>query len=291
MTPDGGAAAPPIAAAPRADAVAARGGWPASSTKRRCCSASALIPGVLGALFFAQTGQRHPLQSETALRAVRAGRSTASISSGCWSVRGQTLAMQTWRIRVVAADGAPPDARRARWPATSPAASPGSRRRRSSPSALHLPPWPSLGAVGRRDRRLRAARAGRAGAPVLARPRSAARAWSTAAASRRRACAQTASSLTSPVRMRTTLLDRGDEDLAVADLAGLGGLDDRVDAALGVAVLDDDLDLHLGQEVDDVLGAAVELGVALLPAEALDLGDGQARTRRSRPAPRALPRA
>ena len=32
------------------------------------------------------------------------------------------------------------------------------------------------------------------------------------------------------------------------------------------------LDLHLGQEVDDVLGAAVQLGVALLAAEALDLG-------------------
>ena len=26
---------------------------------------------------------------------------------GCWSIRGQTLAMQTWRIRVVAADGRP----------------------------------------------------------------------------------------------------------------------------------------------------------------------------------------
>ena len=40
--------------------------------------------------------------------------------------------------------------------------------------------------------------------------------------------------------------------------------------------LDRGLDLHLGQEVDDVLGAAVELGVALLPAEALDFGDGDA---------------
>ena len=28
----------------------------------------ALIPGVLGAVFLAQTGQRHPLQSDTALR-------------------------------------------------------------------------------------------------------------------------------------------------------------------------------------------------------------------------------
>jgi hypothetical protein len=33
------------------------------------------------------------------------------------------------------------------------------------------------------------------------------------------------------------VLDLGDEDLAVADLAGLGGLDDGVDAALGFAFL------------------------------------------------------
>jgi hypothetical protein len=37
-----------------------------------------------------------------------------------------------------------------------------------------------------------------------------------------------------------------------------------------------DLDLHLGQEVDDVFGAAIELGVALLAAEALGLGHGDA---------------
>jgi len=34
--------------------------------------------------------------------------------------------------------------------------------------------------------------------------------------------------------------------------------------------------LIVGQEVDHVLGAAVELGVALLATEALDLGDGDA---------------
>ena len=66
----------------------------------------ALIPGVLGAVFFAQTGQRHPLQGETALRIY------ALILYGVyfvwfWSRRGQTLAMQTWRIRVVTAAGAP----------------------------------------------------------------------------------------------------------------------------------------------------------------------------------------
>jgi len=65
----------------------------------------ALIPGALGALFLAQTGQRHPLQSDTALRAY------ALVLYGvyfvwCWSTRGQTLAMQTWKIRVVTMAGA-----------------------------------------------------------------------------------------------------------------------------------------------------------------------------------------
>ncbi len=64
-----------------------------------------LIPGVLGALFFAQTGQRNPLQSEAALRLF------AWLFYGVyfvwfWSARGQTLAMQTWHIRVVATSGA-----------------------------------------------------------------------------------------------------------------------------------------------------------------------------------------
>ncbi|MEO6364232.1 MAG: RDD family protein [Caldimonas sp.] len=63
-----------------------------------------LIPGVVGALFVAQTGQRHPLQSETALRLF------ALVLYGVyfvwfWSARGQTLAMQTWRIRLVTTGG------------------------------------------------------------------------------------------------------------------------------------------------------------------------------------------
>src|ERR1019366_6282399 len=53
------------------------------------------------------------------------------------------------------------------------------------------------------------------------------------------------------------LLERRDEDLAVTDLAGARRRLNR-------------LDDHLGQEIDDVLGVAIELGVALLAAEALD---------------------
>src|SRR6476469_287521 len=63
--------------------------------------------------------------------------------------------------------------------------------------------------------------------------------------------------------------DRGDEDLPVADAPGLRRCGDRLDGFLGERVRHDDLELHLGEEVHDVLGAAVELGVALLPAEAL----------------------
>src|SRR5690606_36180207 len=67
-----------------------------------------------------------------------------------------------------------------------------------------------------------------------------------------------------------------DEDLAVADLAGGRGLEDRLGDQLGLVVGDRDLELDLGQEVDDVLGAAIELSVALLAAEALHLGHGDA---------------
>src|SRR5688572_25782908 len=62
-----------------------------------------------------------------------------------------------------------------------------------------------------------------------------------------------------------------DEDLSVADLAGIGGLLDGLDRLLEHLALHRGLELHLGQEIDDILGAAVQLGVALLPAKALHL--------------------
>src|SRR6185436_16241833 len=68
------------------------------------------------------------------------------------------------------------------------------------------------------------------------------------------------------------LLERRDEDLAVADLAGAGRCLDGFDHALDDRVVDRRLDLHLGQKVHHVLGAPVQLRVALLPTEALDLG-------------------
>jgi hypothetical protein len=64
------------------------------------------------------------------------------------------------------------------------------------------------------------------------------------------------------------------QNLAVADLAGACRTLDGFDHAIDEVVGDGRLDLHLGQEVDHVLRAAVQLGVALLATEALDLGDG-----------------
>lgn len=68
--------------------------------------------------------------------------------------------------------------------------------------------------------------------------------------------------------------DGDDPHLAVADPAGAGRGDDGVDQAFGVGVVDDDLDPNLGDEVDAVLGAAVHLLVAPLPAVALRLAHG-----------------
>lgn len=65
-----------------------------------------LVPGAIGALFYALTGQHHPLQSATALRVITLAL-YAVYFTWFWSARGQTLAMQTWRIRVVTADGRP----------------------------------------------------------------------------------------------------------------------------------------------------------------------------------------
>lgn len=63
-----------------------------------------LIPGMVGAIFVALTGHRHPLQSDTALRALTL-LIYAVYFSWFWSSRGQTLAMQTWHIRVVTVKG------------------------------------------------------------------------------------------------------------------------------------------------------------------------------------------
>src|SRR5690606_23844959 len=72
------------------------------------------------------------------------------------------------------------------------------------------------------------------------------------------------------------LLDRDDPDLAVPDAAGLRGLDDRAAHQGDVLVLDEGLAAGPRDEVDGVLGAAVDLGVPVLAAVAAGLGDRHA---------------
>lgn len=99
--------------APDGEAVAPAGAATPSLLRRMACFVYeatllfglGLIPGVIGAWFVAQTGQSHPLQGEAALQVF------ALLFYGVyfvwfWSTRGQTLAMQTWRIRLLRADGA-----------------------------------------------------------------------------------------------------------------------------------------------------------------------------------------
>src|SRR5690606_23891931 len=72
-------------------------------------------------------------------------------------------------------------------------------------------------------------------------------------------------------------IDSGDEDLAVADLARLGRLQHRIDDLVDERIADRNLDTGLRHEVDHVLGAAIQLGVAALATEALHFRDGHAR--------------
>jgi uncharacterized RDD family membrane protein YckC len=65
-----------------------------------------LVPGAIGALFVALTGHQHPLQSDSALRALTLV-IYAVYFTWFWSARGQTLPMQTWHIRVVTSEGRP----------------------------------------------------------------------------------------------------------------------------------------------------------------------------------------
>ena len=87
---------------------------------------------------------------------------------------------------------------------------------------------------------------------------------------------QMASTPVSPVRMRTTSSMLETKILPSPMRPVWAALRIASMAAFDRIVAEHDLDLHLGQEVDDVFGAAIEFGMALLAAEALGLGDGDA---------------
>jgi uncharacterized RDD family membrane protein YckC len=65
-----------------------------------------LIPGAVGALIVAVTGQQHSARSDVALQVISFA-IYAAYFTWFWTQRGQTLPMQTWRIKVVTADGRP----------------------------------------------------------------------------------------------------------------------------------------------------------------------------------------
>src|SRR5947209_477098 len=70
--------------------------------------------------------------------------------------------------------------------------------------------------------------------------------------------------------------DIDDEDLAVADRAGVCGLLDRLDDTIRIIGGDDHLDPDLGHEVGFIFGTAIDFGVALLSAVTARLRDGEA---------------
>ena len=65
-----------------------------------------LIPGAIGALVLALSRGPQTPQGDTALRIITLA-IYAIYFTWFWSVRGQTLPMQTWHIRVVTVDGKP----------------------------------------------------------------------------------------------------------------------------------------------------------------------------------------
>src|ERR1700751_3360122 len=66
------------------------------------------------------------------------------------------------------------------------------------------------------------------------------------------------------------MVEVDDENLAVADLSGLGRRGDRIDGLVDLLGGDCDLDLDLGQEAHRVFGAAIDFRVPLLSAVPFD---------------------
>ena len=65
----------------------------------------------------------------------------------------------------------------------------------------------------------------------------------------------------------------GDENFAVADLAGLGRLQDGIDHRLQILVRANHLDLDLRNKINRVLSTAIDFGVAFLSPEPANLAD------------------
>ncbi len=88
---------------------------------------------------------------------------------------------------------------------------------------------------------------------------------------------QSAASSVSPVRMRMTRSMSVMKILPSPTLPVFGGLEDGFDHLIHQVAAHSDFDRGLGHEVHDIFGAAIELGVAALAAEAFDFGNRHAR--------------
>jgi uncharacterized RDD family membrane protein YckC len=71
-----------------------------------------LLSGALGAAFVALTGKDHPLQGDAALR-IFTFVLFGIYFTWFWSMRGQTLPMQTWHLKLLTREGRPLSQRRA----------------------------------------------------------------------------------------------------------------------------------------------------------------------------------
>src|SRR5438067_1778740 len=69
------------------------------------------------------------------------------------------------------------------------------------------------------------------------------------------------------------LIDIGDEDLAVTDLAGPGIAGDGFNHRLRHLIADRHFNLDLGKKIHGVFGTAINLGMSLLPPVTLNLTD------------------
>jgi hypothetical protein len=72
------------------------------------------------------------------------------------------------------------------------------------------------------------------------------------------------------------LFDGRNEDFTIADLVGLGGIYDGLDCAVDLIVGKDHFDFDFRKEVHDIFSAAIQLGMALLAAEAFDFDHAEA---------------
>ena len=72
------------------------------------------------------------------------------------------------------------------------------------------------------------------------------------------------------------LLDSCNEDLTVTDLAGMCCLENGINGILNGIIGDNDFNLHLGQEIDDILCTAIQLGMPFLAAKTFNFSDGKA---------------